>query len=67
MTRGKIVVLSRDAVLLSLELFHWSESVFVSCTYVYAVSQTVWIFALSLYNTFAIELFSIKERAVYQL
>lgn len=65
MTWGKIVVLSPDAISLSLELFHWSESVFVS--YVYAVSQIVSIFALSLYNTFAIELYSIKERAVYQL
>lgn len=67
MTWGKIVVLSPDAVSLSLELFHLSESVFVSCTCVYAVSQIVSVFALSLYNTFAIELYSMKERAVYQL
>lgn len=46
MAQVRIVVLSPDTVSLSLELFHLP--VFVSCTYVYAVSGTVSIFALSL-------------------
>lgn len=61
MTQVVILVSNPEAVLLSYELFDSPGSVFVSCTYIYAVSGTVSIFALSLCNVLAKELFSIKQ------
>lgn len=61
MTQVMILVSNPEAVLLSHELFHSFGSVLVSCTYIYAVSGSVSIFALFLCNTSAKEFFSIKQ------
>lgn len=61
MTQVVILVSNPEAVLLCHELLHSPGSVLVSCIYIYAVSGSVSIFALSLCNTLAKELFSIKQ------
>lgn len=61
MTQVVILALNCEALLLSHQLFHSSGSLFVACTYIYAASGTVSVFALSLCNRLAKELFSIKQ------
>lgn len=61
MTQVVILVSNPGALLLSHELFHSPGSLFVTCTYIYAISGTVSIFALSLCNMLAKELFTIKQ------
>lgn len=61
MSQVVIFVSNPEALLLSHEHFHSPGCLFVACTYIHAVSGTVSIFALSLCNTYAKELFSIKQ------
>lgn len=63
MTQVRIVVSSPDAVLLCLELFHLFHS-FPLFPFSFGM---VSISALSLYNTFAVELFRVRQRVKYQL